>query len=736
MQQHGYLQETMTRHHCRVFCVAAGFFFFSPIVAVGQSPPEPPPPSNTSERSAGTTPIEVQVIGEKPDALQAIPGSGTVVTGRQIDHASPLNVGEMLRRVPGLQVREDEGAGLRLDVSVRGLDGTRSRRVLMLEDGIPVAINPYGEPDLYYGPPIERMRGIEVVKGSGSILFGPQTIGGVINFLTIAPPTRREIRLEARGGLPNYLRLLGRYGDAVGNTRYVVQVFHKRGDGGFEQPFQSTDALGKIRFSTSASGRATLKIGIHDEVVTSTDVGLTTDMFARDPTRPTIAPDDEVRLRHYDVSLVHEQIFDADTQLKTLVYAYTTARLWRRQDYDRRARSDTEHVRVVGDTTVPFGAIFFRSTNSIRDRSYDVFGIEPRFEKRFTTGIVRHNLDVGARFLAESARRDQRAGASPTAWTGEAVSAETHHSLAFAAYVQDRMVFRDNLHVVPGVRMEHVRSGRDITRQLEAGIPTDVAITGTNVVTAFIPGMGLVLGSSRIQAFGGLHVGFAPPRVPNTINASDIAKNLDAERSMNYEVGTRMTPEKWLRFEVTGFLSNFENQIIASNRTDGATTDLINGGRTRHLGFEGSTTMKLGNLLHLGLALDLNATYTFVQATFVGGDLDGRVLPYAPQHAVSTNLDFEHSVGLGGQVAFTYFSSQFANDQGTVEPDASGRVGLIEGYPTLDAVVQYRHAPSGLSSNLAMKNVLGVIAIASRRPDGIFPTRMRQILLGLRWDHE
>jgi outer membrane receptor protein involved in Fe transport len=140
-------------------------------------------------------------------------------------------------------------------------------------------------------------------------------------------------------------------------------------------------------------------------------------------------------------------------------------------------------------------------------------------------------------------------------------------------------------------------------------------------------------------------------------------------------------------------------------------------------------------MLGLGFSLDLAAMHTFLQATFVNGSLDGQVLPYSPSHTVSTILDFDHPVGVGAEVAFTYMSAQFTDDRRTVIPDESGRVGLIDGYPTLDAIVRYRHTRSGLSTNIAMKNLLGVINIASRRPDGIFPTRMRQILLGVRWDY-
>src|SRR6185503_5875106 len=233
------------------------------------APPSPPPaegapqepPPSAPPPAAQPEPLEVRVIGEKADALQKVPGSGTLITKKEIERAAPYDMAEMLRRVPGLSVRQQEGAGLRLDIGVRGLDPGRARRVLVLEDGIPVAINPYAESDLYYGPPIERMRGIEVVKGSGSILFGPQTIGGVINFLTLTPPTKPEATLAVDGGQRGYFRALANYGDSFQRARYVVQAFYKRGDGFAGEAFDATDVMAKAAIDTSERGEATIKIG-------------------------------------------------------------------------------------------------------------------------------------------------------------------------------------------------------------------------------------------------------------------------------------------------------------------------------------------------------------------------------------------------------------------------------------------------------------------------------------------
>ena len=131
---------------------------------------------------------QIDVIGRTPGLLDRVPGSAGIVTGASLRRLDPISGNEVFRRVPGLHVVDEEGIGLRLNLGVRGLDPDRSRSLLMLEDGVPIALAPYGEPEMYYTPSIDRMARMEVLKGSGSILFGPQTIGGIINYITADPP--------------------------------------------------------------------------------------------------------------------------------------------------------------------------------------------------------------------------------------------------------------------------------------------------------------------------------------------------------------------------------------------------------------------------------------------------------------------------------------------------------------------------------------------------------------------
>ena len=727
-------------------------------VARADDPPAAPPPPPATPPAREPVP-EVRVIGDKADALQKVPGSGTLVTTKEIERDQPADVSEILRRVPGLTATAETGGGLRLDVGIHGLDPGRSRRILILEDGVPITVNPYAEPDVYYVPAAERMRGVEVVKGSGNILFGPQTIGGVINFLTLVPPEHRHETAELDAGFwagdrcgssglcllgnrpMGYASVLASHGDAPSeHVRYVVQVLHKDSDGIQAESFHQTDALGKLVFDTSARGEATLKLGFHDDEVQSDDNGLTQGMYAQDARQPTRAPADRTGQQRYDVALTQVQRFGENTKLTTIAYAYRTQRIWNRQDYDRNTPDASllpldQYDHIVGDQSLTGGAIYFRGTDTILDRHYEVAGVEPRLEWRTATGEIEHTLNVGARMLYEAAHYEQRSGDTPTSNAGTLDYVFDHNSLAFATYAEDRLEMRKWLLVTPGVRFEEAYFRSNVTRQGDL----DTAQPASGQSGGVIPGIGMVAGTPKANVYGGMHVGWAPPRITSPISpkAGTSVAQLDAESSINYEVGTRLVYKRLARFEGTAYLIDFNNQVVSNSgalATSGV-TQLANGGATRHYGVEGAASFGLGEALGLRpVAVDLGARYTFARAFFDGGAYSGNWLPYAPGTLLVGTLDVEHPSGFGAEVAWTYVGAQFTDAQNTVALDATGRVGKIPAYQTVDVMARYKLAKTGLTFKLAVKDAMNETFIYALRPDGIRVGGFRQILLGARWD--
>ena len=107
----------------------------------------------------------VDVIGDSLNVLK-LPGSATVVDSATLEESRVFNVNEVLRKVPGVHVREEEGVGLRPNIGIRGMNPTRSTKTLLLEDGLPLSFAPYGDNASYYHPPIDRYESIEVSKGN------------------------------------------------------------------------------------------------------------------------------------------------------------------------------------------------------------------------------------------------------------------------------------------------------------------------------------------------------------------------------------------------------------------------------------------------------------------------------------------------------------------------------------------------------------------------------------------
>lgn len=128
------------------------------------------------ELSAAPVAAEVSVasgyLAGTTESLGEIPGSIERIGGRELENARVFNFSEALRKIAGVNVRDEEGFGLRPNIGIRGTNPTRSTKVLLLEDGLPLSYAPYGDNSSYYHPPIERYESIEVLKGSGQIAYG------------------------------------------------------------------------------------------------------------------------------------------------------------------------------------------------------------------------------------------------------------------------------------------------------------------------------------------------------------------------------------------------------------------------------------------------------------------------------------------------------------------------------------------------------------------------------------
>ncbi len=691
---------------------------------------------------------QIQILAKKNSLLNTLPGSVGVVGSKEMEQVAPVSGNEIFRRISGIHVVDEEGAGLRMNLSIRGLDPDRSRSVLVLEDGVPVSLNPYGEPELYYTPLIDRMAGVEVLKGSGQLLFGPQTIGGVVNYITKDPSLQPEGRVKLTVGDFGYISGLASYGVTHGNVGIQVTYAHKQANKLGYTKFNVHDFSTKLKFKLSEKSILGIKVGYYNEQSNATYIGLTQQMFASgNQDFVLMAPDDNLNIRRTSISATHQYRVSSRLQLNTTLYAYTTDRDWQRQDFSTSKTASNLSGVVWGDTAIVGGAIYMRNQNAHRNRAFTVLGVEPRLKYAHQLFKMQGELQAGIRFHTEQANEQRINGKKADAQSGELVEDEVRSGKAFSAFVQQTLTASKYITFNAGARIEYYDYKRMIYRNTFSigGISSvrDTSIMAGQAITSVLPGIGMNLNLSKSNTvFAGVHRGFAPPRVKDAISTQGEVYLLDAEQSWNIELGTRGRVNKLLEYEVTLFRMDFSNQIIPVAESAGGTgSGLVNGGKTLHQGIEGSYIFNIGQLWHSKTMYVWKSNATYTQATFSQDrfvkegtnsiNINGNRTPYAPTYNVTSSLSAMTTFGLGVQATATFTGMQYTDMLNTILPSADGRIGQMPAYQLYDATLFYTIPNTKVTFNVAVKNITNERYISSRRPQGIRVGNPRFVSAGI-----
>lgn len=669
-----------------------------------------------------------------PETLKRIPGSVDIIDKETLQASHVFNFSEALRKVGGINVRDEEGFGLRPNIGIRGLNPTRSTKVLLLEDGIPFTYAPYGDNASYYHPPIERFESIEVLKGSGQVLYGPVTVGGVVNYVTPAPPAKPGGSLTLLGGNRDYLDGNINYGGTWGGTGVLLNYMRKQGEGSRENIRSGLNDVNlKIVQVLTQRQTLTVKGNYYGEDSNVTYSGLREDEYRANP-RQNPFRNDFFYGDRYGASLAHSYLLRNDIILNTALYGSSFKRHWWRQSSNSAQRPNDSADPACG------GMANLNTTcgNEGRLRQYTHWGIEPRlrFGQRWLG--IRSETDFGFRMHFENQDRQQQNGASPLARSGVLVENNERKNEAYSTFVQNRFLL-GNLTITPGVRVERVRFER--TNRLANG---GLGVTGHTNLTQLVPGLGLAYNlGSKSTVFAGVHRGFAPPRTEDIINNSTGgAIDLDPELSWNYEVGMRGLVHPGVQLETTFFRMDYENQIVPASLAGGVGAALTNGGETLHQGIEMTSRLDTGTLLQSAHNVYFRVAYTYIPTAEFRGlrfsnvsgfgnvRITGNRLPYAPKNLLNATVGYSHPRGFNAMLEAVSVDRQFGDDLNTVQPSADGQRGLIPGYTVWNATVNYQVESLKTNFFFTVKNLTDKLYIVDRSR-GILPSSPRLLQAGL-----
>lgn len=689
------------------------------------------------------------VTGILPDNLEAVSGSYSIIDEEYLESRRPVSVNEQLRTVPGVMVVPDGSMSFDLNIGIRGQNPRRSAKTMVMEDGMPLQLAPYVDPVNHYSPPSQVLSRVEVVKGAGQILYGPQTLGGAVNFLTKPVPRNGEIEgsVTSAFGNQDYRLLHGSvgFGNEIGGVMF--DFTQNKGDGIFKGgEFDVRDYRFKGELNITDRQTLGLKLTHTRDRRNQTENYLTIDEYDRDPFRHPTVDLDEWEQDRDSIQLTHA--FEVNDRLTINSQAYYTdvfrnglrASNTGRPDADgvswsrlRRCNgSDSLRVDQVDDVGVCGGRH--------APRQYYSWGLETSADFAHTLFGLENDAIVGIRYHEDTAVRKQvfaeNAAERKNYNLALANNSFTHETLKAQAtsYYAQNTTFIGDWAVTPGFRVEHIRSSDTNNISGERGSDSD---------TEFLPSIGVAWnGIANTTVFAGVHKGMSPARANRD---SSIQSETDAEQSVLYEVGFRNASFTGISFETTLFHNRIKDTIIDYGDF------FANGGKSQQTGLEVAGRANFGEIFNTTNNFYISGAYTHIpQAKYKSTvlvddgdeiDISGNRMQYSPRNLLNLDFGYEHVSGFDARIGVQHVGKQFVDDVNTRDeirddprPDRrTGVSGIIPSYTIWNATVNYRVQNTGVTLFASVENLFDKQYLASRT-EGKLPGRERLFFGGITYD--
>ncbi|MFL9608984.1 TonB-dependent receptor family protein [Methylobacillus sp. Pita2] len=685
---------------------------------------------------------KVKVTSILPDRLEAVPGSFNVVDEKELESRRPFSVTEALNTVPGVHIVGENAFGLGINIGMRGLDPRRTSRTLLMEDGVPLFLSPYADPAAHYTTPLDRVSRIEVVKGSGQTLYGPQTVGGMINFVTKPVPKEFQASVMAIIGNNNFSGghvNIGTGGDWGG---IMLDAVNRKGDGiRKNHDFEINELTLKGQLNLDDRNTLIAKVGWYEENSSVSETGLGAVEYAEDKYQAPTGKNDSFHYERKSLQLQH--IFQINNRAKLSTQFYYV-------DNDRASfRQINSTSNTTGRSTLsncPSGVASANLANADlcggrwRPREFEYWGVEPRLDISHSLFGVESDAVIGFRYHREDSARDQYRINDPRGQNlGHAMANGIHHEdlridVKSLAYYAQNTFYLGNWTLTPGLRVEDYEKNINVVRS-EGG---PQGFKDRNSETVWLPGIGTSWnGIANTTVFAGIHRGFAPPRPDRDINFEDLAgqaaiSRTKAEKSTNTEIGIRSSYFKGSTFEATLFNIDFDEIVIQESAGR-----FINGGKSQHTGIELAGRIDFGTVYDTPHNFYVMGSYTNVFTAKFKKDTDqttsGNRLPYAPRDIATVNFGYSHPIGIDARIGVDYVSQQYVDAENSRVQSLSGEEGLIPSYTLLNASVTYRPVGSKATFFVSGHNLADKEYLISR-VDGMVAGRSRQVFGGVRYD--
>jgi iron complex outermembrane receptor protein len=604
--------------------------------------------------------LETVVVTATRDVqeIRKVPANVTVITREQIEQFNAKSTVDLLRNEVGVMVRDFTGSGKTVSVDIRGFGETGPLNTLVLVDGRRV-----NEIDLsgvdWTQIPLDQIERIEILRGPGSVLYGDNAVGGVVNIITKKPDKPLSVRGEVVRGSYLFHKESASVSGKSGPLSAMVYGDYSSTEGYRDNGFlRYKDVGGKILLDISQTLQLSFNGNFHRD-----DFGLPGALprllYENDP-RVTLKPNDKAETEDGFLS------FGAKTDLREM------GRIEVDLSYRHREANN-----------------FFLSSlpiSSFKDRrNLSTWGFTPRYILESPLGGHSNKITLGFDYYHSDSKVDSESfffGA--TTYDGIAVMKKS-----FGLYLYDEFSILENLILSLGGRWEWATY--DVSQDL-SGVDDRKRESkpAWNVGLNYLYGKGSSLFLSVKRSFRFpvsdefIQYIFPPPTFQPTIQINSTMK---PQTGYHYEAGIRHPFNDWLEANLTLLWMDLRNELFYNPLT----FSNENYPKTRRGGLEaGFKTRPLP-------WLDVWGNYGYVHPSLRSDGFSGKEIPGVSRHKGSIGADIHAGKGFLFNARANFVGPRrFISDWGN-------RVGRLDGYYTLDAKLSY--AWKGLKAFVGVNNI-------------------------------
>lgn len=687
----------------------------------------------------------VKIFGSSEQFLNR-PVTPKKITKQKIETQQLTDINRALKQTSGVYTREEDGQGLRANIGLRGSDPDRSKKISLLEDGVLIGPAPYSAPAAYYTPSTNNTESIEVYKGFAGLPFGPNSIGGAVNFNTPSISYRPHNQVTAGAGsfATTNIKVLATAPTSFGGyllqgSRMQTEGF-KELDGGGSTGYLQNHFLGKVSYDFKANQNLLLTTSFSNEDSHETYLGITESDFYNNPYRRySSSALDEMKWEHYKVQVRHQAAIGEHTALETAAYRHQFQRTWHRLD---RFRNDNISLREVLRNPYGVNAPYYDVLRGNADssslgptdgqlvlvnnhRTYLSQGLQSRLNTEIKTGNTRHNIETFLRFHADEIRREHTANhyemlMGQLRSANDPTQTETLNRESAQAITASVL---DNWDIGPWTLTSGLRF-ETASFTLENDLNNETLHRSDSIL---LPGVGVT------RKIGPYFSARTSVNRAATLTGLSIDGSEQREEALNYEIELKYSDaQRRQEASITFFYNDYRN-ITGTCTTSGGCSateqdKTFNGGKARINGAE----LEVNKEFRRGpVSFPVQLSATYLQAMFesdfsssspdwgVGRIQSGDPLPYIP--------DVQYSASLGSE--FKRWRQDFIfSYQGRVYDQAAEGRREISPYGIIDWNSSYT---LDKDNKLLVKvdNVLDRQYIVASRPFGVRPGKPQAINL-------